>query len=124
MGRMDGLGANVNSQRPPMGTIALTGRAAGAYFVSIVTNDRTLDATAPSNATKGVTKLAARMVTIASRVSRCGLLLYLTVTCLSVTTEAQSPPQPLLARAYIYDYRPSLPSFPSLPASVVLLRPY
>ncbi len=121
---MDRLGANVNSQRPPMGTIALTGRAAGAYFVSIVTNDRTLDASAPSNATKGVTKLAARMVTIASRVSRCGAVLHLTATGVGITTEAQLPAQPLLARAYIEDDRPSMPSFPALPANVVIAPPY
>src|SRR5258708_18120662 len=106
------------------GNNGVTGRGAGAYFVFIVTNDRTLDATAPSNATKGVTKLTARMVTIASRVSRCGVLMYLTVTGLGVTTEAQSPAQPLLARAYIEDDRPSMPSFPALPANVVSAAPY
>jgi hypothetical protein len=64
------------------------------------------------------------MVTIASRVSRCGAVLYLTVTGLGMTTEAQSPAQPLLARAYIEDDRLSIPSFPALPANVVIAAAY
>src|SRR5258708_25673571 len=78
------------------GNHGVTGRGAGAYFVFIVTNDRTLDATAPSNATKSVTKLTARMVTIASLVSLSRVLFYLTDTGLGVTTQSHSLAQPLL----------------------------
>jgi hypothetical protein len=46
------------------------------------------------------------------------------VTGLGMTTKAQSPAQPLLARAYIEDDRLSIPSFPALPANVVIAATY
>jgi hypothetical protein len=64
------------------------------------------------------------MITIASRVSRCGTVLYLMVAGLGISLRAQSPAQPLLARAYIEDERLSMPSFPAPPPNVVIARAF